>query len=206
VVGFHLRVDRSPDISISVKALGGLRNIPFPPFSIYHFKTEWLEGIAMGHYCRICGRERPNEQFSGKGHRIHVCKRCKAMPKSKRQVIENLNDIFRFMRQSHISEKNVACLEQMVKSEDPQVVSRAAIVLKVAKVKPYRTRRLKFLAQRHPELLQELQDAGLALAHSWDSQTAELPAQANSGETEISVAKDSEATDPSIRDDWAIPF
>ena len=45
----------------------------------------------MGHYCRICGRERPNEQFSGKGHRIHVCKRCKAMPKSKRQVIENLD-------------------------------------------------------------------------------------------------------------------
>jgi hypothetical protein len=28
----------------------------------------------MGHYCRICGRERPNEQFSGKSHKIHVCK------------------------------------------------------------------------------------------------------------------------------------
>ena len=123
----------------------------------------------MGHYCRICGRERPNEQFSGKGHRIHVCKRCKAMPKSEWQVIENMDDIFRFMRQSHISEKNVARLEQMVKSENPQVASLAAMVLKVARVKPYRTRRLKFLAQRHPELLQELQDAGLVLAHSWDS-------------------------------------
>jgi len=160
----------------------------------------------MGHYCRICGRERPNEQFSGKGHRIHVCKRCKAMPKSKRQVIENLNDIFRFMRQSHISEKNVARLEQMVKSEDPQVASRAAIVLKVAKVKPYRTRRLKFLAQRHPELLQQLQDADLVLARCWDSEAAELSPQANSEETEISVGKDSEATDPAVQDDWAIPF
>jgi uncharacterized membrane protein len=49
----------------------------------------------MGHYCRICGRERPNEQFSGKGHRIHVCKRCKAMPKSERQVIENIRILFR---------------------------------------------------------------------------------------------------------------
>ena len=104
----------------------------------------------MGHYCRICGRQRPNEQFSGKGHAIHVCKRCKAMPKSERQVIENMDDIFRFMRQSHISEKNVARLEQMVKSENPQVASLAAIVLKVARVKPYRARKLKFLAQRAP--------------------------------------------------------
>jgi ribosome-binding protein aMBF1 (putative translation factor) len=52
----------------------------------------------MGHYCRICGRQQPNEQFSGKGHTIHVCKRCKAMPKSERQAIENMDDIFRFMR------------------------------------------------------------------------------------------------------------
>ncbi len=160
----------------------------------------------MGHYCRICHHNRPNEQFSSKGHRIHVCKRCKSMPKSKRQVIGNLDDIFRFTRQSHISEKNVARLEQMVESEDPQVASRAAIVLKVAKVKPYRTRRLKFLAQRHPELLQQLQDAGLALAHSWDSVTADLSAPASSDETEIFVATDSEATDASVQDDWAISF
>jgi hypothetical protein len=102
----------------------------------------------MGHYCRICGRERPNEQFSGKGHRIHVCKRCKAKPKSERQVIEDKDDIFGFMQQSHISEKNVARLVKMAKSENPQVVSLAAIVLKVAQVKPYKTRRLKFLAQK----------------------------------------------------------
>jgi hypothetical protein len=51
----------------------------------------------MGHYCRICRRQQPNEQFSGKGHKIHVSKRCKAMPKSERQVIENLDDIFRLL-------------------------------------------------------------------------------------------------------------
>jgi hypothetical protein len=128
------------------------------------------------------------------------------MPKSERQVIENMDDIFRFMRQSHISEKNLARLEQMVKSENPQVASLAAIVLKVARVKPYSTRRLKFLAQRHPQLLQELQDTGLVLAHSWDSETAELPARANAEGTEISVGKDWETTDPSVEDDGAIPF
>ncbi len=29
-----------------------------------------------GHYCRICGRHRANEKFSGKGHTQHICKDC----------------------------------------------------------------------------------------------------------------------------------
>src|SRR2546429_8455487 len=28
-------------------------------------------GLSNGHHCRICGRVRPNEQFPGKGHKIH---------------------------------------------------------------------------------------------------------------------------------------
>jgi len=106
----------------------------------------------MGHYCRICRRERPNEQFSGKGHKIHVCKRCQAKPKSERRAIEDQDDFFGFLKQSHISEKNVTRLGQMAKSDNPQVASLAAIVLEVARIKPYKTRRLKFLAQKHPEL------------------------------------------------------
>src|SRR6267143_5161291 len=125
--------------------------------------SELLEGTVMGHYCRICGRERPNEQFSGKGHRIHVCKRCKARPKSERQAIEDKDDIFAFLEQSHIYEKNVVHLERMAKSDNPQVASLAAIVLDVARVKPYKTRRLKFLAQKHPELLGKLRNTGLIL-------------------------------------------
>jgi ribosome-binding protein aMBF1 (putative translation factor) len=121
----------------------------------------------MGHYCRICGRERPNEQFSGKGHKVHMCKRCVAMPKSERQAIEDKDDIFGFLEQSHISEKNVARLERMAKSDHPQVASLAAIVLDVARVKPYKARRLKFLAQKHPELLGKLRDSGLIFAHHW---------------------------------------
>ena len=117
----------------------------------------------MGHYCRICGCERPNEQFSGKGHTIHVCKRCQARPKSERLTIEDKDDIFGFLQQSHISERNVARLERMTKSDNPQVASLAAIVLDVARVKPYKTRRLKFLAQKHPELLGKLRDTGLIL-------------------------------------------
>jgi ribosome-binding protein aMBF1 (putative translation factor) len=129
--------------------------------------SQLLEGTGMGHYCRICGRERPNEQFSGKGHKIHVCKRCKARPESERQAIEDKDDIFAFFEQSRISEKNVAHLERMAKSNNSQVASLAAIVLDVARVKPYKTRRLKFLAQKHPELLGKLRDTGLVLVHHW---------------------------------------
>jgi ribosome-binding protein aMBF1 (putative translation factor) len=160
----------------------------------------------MGHYCKICGRERPNEQFSGKGHRIHVCKRCNAKPKSELQAIEDKEDIFGFMHQSHISERNVARLERMTKSENPQVASLAAIVLKVARVKPYKTRRLKVLAQMHPELLRNLEDAGLVLAHNRDWETTEVPHQGISEEAETFAQESLKATDVSAEEDWEIPF
>jgi hypothetical protein len=127
--------------------------------------SQLLEGTGMGHYCRICGHERPNEQFFGKSHKIHICKLCQAMPKSERQAIEDKDDIFGFLKQSHISQRNVARLEQMANSNNPQVATLAAIVLDVARVKPYKTRRLKFLAQKHPDLLGRLRDTGLILAH-----------------------------------------
>lgn len=45
----------------------------------------------MGNYCRICGRTRANEKFSGKGHKNHICKDCsgKSGKKAKRK---NLNE------------------------------------------------------------------------------------------------------------------
>ena len=120
----------------------------------------------MGHYCRICGRERPNEQFSGKGHKIHVCKRCQAKPKTERRAIEDKDDLFRFLKQSHISEKNVIRLGQMAKSDNPLVASLAEIVLEVARLKPYKSRRLQLLAQKYPELLRKLENTGLIFAHT----------------------------------------
>jgi ribosome-binding protein aMBF1 (putative translation factor) len=44
----------------------------------------------MGHYCRICGRTRANEKFSGKGHKNHVCKDC--FEKSGRKTKKNSID------------------------------------------------------------------------------------------------------------------
>jgi len=120
-----------------------------------------------GHYCRICGCRKPNEAFSGKGHQIHVCKVCSQMPKAHRESIEQKDEVFNYLKQSHISEKNISRLEQLQSSEDEEVSMLAGIVLEVAKVKPYKKRRIKVLARERRDLLEKLDETGLILAHHW---------------------------------------
>lgn len=119
----------------------------------------------MGHYCRICGRVKPDEKFSGKGHRSHVCKECSRMPKEKMEVIEQEDEIFGYLKQSHISTKNVSRLRKLVQSDNKRVAELASIVLEVAVVKPHKKRRLKVLAQKRRDLLRKLEETGLIYAH-----------------------------------------
>ena len=121
----------------------------------------------MGHYCRICGRTRPNEKFSGKGHRSHVCKDCARMPKEKRDAIEHEEEIFGYLKQSHISEKNIGRLRKLAASSNPHIAELAGIVIEVAKVKPYKKRRLEILARERRDLLDALEKTGLIFAHYW---------------------------------------
>jgi hypothetical protein len=120
-----------------------------------------------GHHCRICGCRKPNEAFSGNGHKIHVCKACSRAPAVERNSIEQKDEIFNFLKQSHISQKNVSRLEQLRRSEDEEVLVLAGIVLEVAKVTPYKKRRLKVLARERRDLLEQLDETGLILAHHW---------------------------------------
>jgi len=80
-----------------------------------------------GHYCRICRKIRPNEAFSGKGHRIHVCKRCACLPKEKREEIEHEDEIFSYLNQSHISEKNVSRLKKLAVSPNERIAELARV-------------------------------------------------------------------------------
>ncbi|OLN27401.1 hypothetical protein DSOL_4583 [Desulfosporosinus metallidurans] len=45
----------------------------------------------MGHYCRICGRTRANERFSGKGHASHICKDCAPTLRQKHKKGRDVN-------------------------------------------------------------------------------------------------------------------
>lgn len=121
--------------------------------------------MTMGHYCRICGDSKSNESFSGRGHRDHVCKSCGRLPKSHRQSIENKDEVFGFLKQSHISAKNVIRFKSLKSSTDRQVSEYATIVLEVAKVHPYKKRRLKELACKRRDLFEKLEATGLIWAH-----------------------------------------
>jgi len=120
-----------------------------------------------GHYCRICGTSRPNEKFTGKGHRDHICKECARKPKAERDEIDQTEEIFSFMSQSHISKKNVERLSVLADSEHDKISELAGIVLEVAKVKPYKKGRLKVLARERRDLLEKLDETGLIFAQKY---------------------------------------
>jgi len=118
----------------------------------------------MGHYCRLCERVRPNERFSGKGHRIHVCKDCSRLPKEERRRRELEDEIAGFLRQSNISERNLARLSALAASRRPEIAALARAVLDVAKVTPHKRKRLAFLARNHRHLIVTLEKTGLIWA------------------------------------------
>ena len=89
------------------------------------------------------------------------------MPKEKREAIEQEEEIFNYLKQSHISKKNVSRLNTLALSENPKIAEYASIVLEVAKVKPYKKRRLKVLARERRDLLQKLKETGLIFAHHY---------------------------------------
>ena len=118
-----------------------------------------------GHYCRICHTIKRNEAFSGKGHRMHICKKCAARPKEEREEIEQEDEIFGYLGQSHISEKNVSRLKKLATSPTERVAELAGIVLEVAEVRPYKKKRLRELAKTRRDLLQKLEETGLIITH-----------------------------------------
>lgn len=124
----------------------------------------------MPHWCWVCDRNKSNESFSGKGHKHHVCKACMSKPKEERDAVKHQDEIFGFLNQSNISTRNIARLRVLCASTNAQTAKLANLALEVALVKPHKRRRLKFLGQKHPELLMKLKETGLIYAHclDWD--------------------------------------
>ncbi len=89
------------------------------------------------------------------------------MPREKREAIEHQDEIFGYLQQSHISERNLRRLRTLASSEDPRTAELADVVLDVARVKPYKKRRLKVLAKERRDLLQKLEETGLIYAHHY---------------------------------------
>jgi hypothetical protein len=123
----------------------------------------------MGRFCILCGTTRPNEAFGGKGERARICRKCRKLPREKQEALKQQYEIFGFMEQSRISDKNVARLRTLARSENPRIAGLATVVLEVAQVRPYKCRRLRILARERRELLNRMEETGLILARpAWE--------------------------------------
>jgi hypothetical protein len=124
----------------------------------------------MGHYCRICGRVRANEAFTGKGHRIHRCKDCQRLPKAEIEKIEIEEELFGFLKQSRISPKNQKRLESLGEHPDPEIKVLAGLLLRVSKTVEGKRRRWKRLREQEEVLYQECLQAGLIETPDWEDE------------------------------------
>lgn len=90
----------------------------------------------IGYYCRICGRYRANERFSGKGHKIHICKDCARPPVEERLAVEQEDEITGFLKQSNISQVNIVRLKTLAASPNPEIARLGRLVLEIARTHP----------------------------------------------------------------------
>jgi hypothetical protein len=115
----------------------------------------------MPHFCRICGRYRPNEKFSGRGHKMHVCQDCMRRPKAERQAAEDEEEIYGFLSQSNISSQNLGRLETLAASGNQEIAHLARLVLEVGRAHPLKKGRLRFLQRERRDLIEQLEATGL---------------------------------------------
>ena len=117
--------------------------------------------------CKSCGCRRPGEAFTGRGYRSFPCKACGHLPGEERFARKQEQEIWGYLRQSHISGKNLVRLAKLATSPNSGIAEMARVVLEVAQVTPYKGRRLKVLARRRRDLLDDLGRTGLIHAHHW---------------------------------------
>lgn len=69
----------------------------------------------LGHYCKICGERKANEQFSGKGHAVHICKQCQSLPAEVQTDMRRVRDVERLLGKYPLSRQDWELLEKYSK-------------------------------------------------------------------------------------------
>lgn len=79
-----------------------------------------------GHYCKICGEIKANEQFTGKGHANHICKKCSKKTGEQQAEEIAINRIYKLVGYSNLSKQNRDMLEAFLqdKRESVRVASQ----------------------------------------------------------------------------------
>lgn len=121
----------------------------------------------MGHYCWMCERLRPNERFSGGGHKRHLCKDCQKLPANMRLVKQATRDLWGYLRQRNISPGNMRRLQTILSTPALQeLFPLARVILQIAEVKPHRRKRLSFIMWNHPDLWKEMIAVGIVESYA----------------------------------------
>ena len=82
-----------------------------------------------GHFCKVCRKILPNENFSGKGHAAHICKKCARRSKARKSEELAIACIYSVLSYPNLSRDNRNMLENYTHSRSEQVRSEALIVL-----------------------------------------------------------------------------
>jgi hypothetical protein len=62
----------------------------------------------------------------GKGERARICRKCRRMPREKRDALMREREILGFLEQSHISPKNLVRLRTLGRSENTRIAGHGA--------------------------------------------------------------------------------
>lgn len=132
----------------------------------------------MGRTCRICCRQRPSEQFHGKGQGASVCKKCRKRPKSEQQRILATDEVLGFLiGQRNISAKNIQRLEKLETIDDEKFQSLRTLALEIAHAKPHKRGRPQFILANHPDLYRRATEFGLFADFNEDLEFRELESE-----------------------------
>ena len=125
---------------------------------------------SMGRRCRICGRERANEKFGGKGYGAFVCRDCRQRPKAEQALILATDEVWGFLEQTNISAKNIVRLESLAAIADAAFQELRLLVLEIGRVRPRKRKRWKNVWRDHPDLYRKVVAAGWFSEYNLDEQ------------------------------------
>ena len=73
-----------------------------------------------GHFCRVCGKHKSNESFTGRGHANHMCKTCSSRPVSERNKMMAVRRAEN-MAYRYLNEQEIKWLRKKMKDPRPEV-------------------------------------------------------------------------------------
>lgn len=73
-----------------------------------------------GHYCKICGKYKANEKFSGKGHTAHICKTCSRLSAAEKAEAMTINRLLN-LPVNRLRASDKTWLENRVHDHRPEV-------------------------------------------------------------------------------------